>query len=489
MIVDPLESQTKFGISIERNHTEYSELDFIYKYFKDGILDFFLEEKMDSFNEIITDLSKPELRPYLFPSNGREWSARNFERKFSSKGLTLYLAINPVYELNSRTSMLNLNRNIVGFDPSNAIVPLLRDRLFSLGFSANIFKFDSNIVIKETNKVKLTELANRFYNKAHLGKWFTLTNNINIRHYINPQLISIIKLIYKDLSLIDFNQRLSEISNGGFIEEIDSTTGNVKYAVTINTRVLAKIESISLDNTSLTVSFSVEVMLPDKFWFTSVYTAEELLESVVTNVTLTEASTLSNENEKIKYLNFNNKFIFDNLHLFPMFSADQLNLIKEGKLIPIVDLSLLSDEEKKLVGVVGQIEEIEISLDEKLDTSVVDTTILTAPTITTPDNKNWTKIKTILVNNLSKTKTSNSSVTSLQDNEFTITDPIITNLYNSNIEIVSFIIKKQNRRIKFNASLTPEGFIKFTFEKSIKNSLLTVEVYRRDSTTIASTQQ
>jgi len=471
MIVLPNTSNNRFGLKLQETKSHYSNLSFILEYIKDGLFDFLFPEGKDSFAEILTTYSQPELRPYMFPKENGDRPEN--ERKFTDKGLTAIINLVQNFEMNNRNGMSNLPFSSTMNDPLESNYFVFRDNLLTLSYVPMFYKFNIDLAIRHPNKVLTYDIANFLYSRIHMGKKFFLSRDINLKHLLDEELILLLRLLYAEETEEEFNVRLNTITDGNIYDELDRTTGNNRTVIDLRTRPIVTINSIDNPEDGINISIELEVPLPSKFWMSSIYSAEELNSSLVKNFELLPVENMSDE-DKEKLVNFDIAFIEANRSLFPEVTDEILSDIIHGKIIPVASLNNLDRSTIDKIGLnnpgLQQIQNINMSLNLPVNNTYVNTVEKRRPVIE-DSSVTYDKVKTIIVNRITST-TDNS-------NEIRISDDVFCSVFkNTEIETKILVRRNNNEAKDYTVNINNDGTVSILFTSKVTGFIYTIELYR-----------
>ena len=159
-------------------------------------------------------------------------------------------------------------------------------------------------------------------------------------------------------------KRLSKLTNGNIFKELDKTTGNMRYFTNLITKPLLRINSLD-DTDNLKISMEIFTYFPSTFTLHTLVTLEELADLIITQEVVTTTDVPPEDVDKL--LNFTPDYIINNRDKF-RFTDEEVRLIVEGKLYPIVDLKLstIKDTEVKIIGKEVDIEDIRIKIEGQM---------------------------------------------------------------------------------------------------------------------------
>ena len=440
------------------------------EYIRDGILKFLFDGGKSAFAEIITNYSKPELRPYeMVKENGEK---PENDKQFTSKGLTLSINLTQNFEMSNRNGMMTLPVSSTMLNPVELNKYILKDNLVTVSYTDMVFMYNAELDIRHNDAIHVHNMLNRLFSRIHLGKKFFLGEEIRLKHSIYPYLIKVIQNLYNIDNLSDLNDRLNEMTFGNIYEELDRTTGNKVTFVDIFTRPIVTVSGISTTEEGGNLSLELEVALPSKFWLSSVYSEEYLIDLPKIVVDFNDISDL-NDIDRENILNFDIETIQKYSHLLDIEPSD-LEKIIDGTLVPFVNLTTVSDEDRSLVGLnqpgFQRIERINLSINEAVNESFINEAISSNVNI-----DDFTKIKTII-----------ESLFNVNESLFEL--PILdeltrSSLVNDPVNHKLVVTKNQRKLVEDvdytidNGSATRELTIKFI--KDIKGSIITLELYKR----------
>ena len=476
MIIHPENNNNTFGVTAYENDNHYGDLDFIFRYVRDGLFPFLFTNGKDEFAEVLTNYSQAELRDYEFPDQNGDHP--NNAKPFTRRGKTCLINVEQVFENHSRMSMNTLSTGYTFNNPLSSNYFVFKDNLLTLSYQPNAFKYNITLTITEPNRIKTSQLINYIYNRIHLNKKFLLAQPIALKHVIDYRLISLMKMLYTELDDVAFNDRLNEMSFGELYHEIDNTTGNMSDFINIRTNPVVNVTGLSTSEEGAEISLEVEVDLPSRFWLSSIYTEDELNTAIIKQFTVVKPDVLT-EVERSKLVNFDLSFIINNRALFTGVTDADIEAMRNNELIPYISLANLNSDDKYVIGDnqegFSTIENMIINLEEGVNDNVVNSIIDEAPTIQDINNVNWSKIKTIIINRL----TVGSSDNSTSDNILNIGDDLFCSILNSTDINSSLVIKINNKLTqKYQVINNDNGTIDISFGVNINGSILSVSLYR-----------
>jgi hypothetical protein len=478
------EDKSGNNVSIFEDTTYYSDLNFLFRFVKDGLLPVLFKDGQDTFDEVLTNYSKPELRRQVFEP------IKDEDQKYTSRGETCYINITPNFQTHNRMRMDTLPFAV--HTPNNNKF-IFVDNLMTMEYSDNVFYYQVELTIKG-NDIKVSEFASYIYNRIHVNKYFFLSNNINIKHVINDKIISLYKLFYKHLTEEEFTIRMNEITDGKFYKEIDRATGNEKLFTTLKARPLVRVNSISLNadekySASLTISIDLEVSLPCRFYINSSYSKDEITSLIVETVDVIPTADMT-DSDKSKAFNFDIAFIKENRDLFPQIDDTKLSQLERGELVLYANSSILSQDDIKFIGDIlpglARIEDIQLVIGHGLEDSVV-SNIAEKSNVEQEPNYTTTKIKTIIYNFLTVSRRIKKTSFKLENKQLNIGDELFCTSYKKqiqnpdpNIEYIVKVLINNKVTTDYTIQLEDDQTVSLYFPIDLNGKIVTVEMYKKE---------
>lgn len=463
------DTETTLNLSYGTNTSFYSGINFIFSYIKDGILEQLFTDGKDTFGEIITNYARPELRN----------SEIKDERDTKLATPSNFCSLNLVVDYNDTTfvTMQNFDSPFGFGSRSNLFNTILQDNLFTLGFNTTPIKMNLDINIVSSDKLRLTNYAGFIKQRLHIGKFFRLTDIIPLKFVLDAKLIGLIKLLYPEITDLEFESRLNRLTNNNVFREIDKTTGNYRYFVNIATRPLLKLTSID-DTDNLRISLEINTYLPSKFHINTIVTLEELSDLVITKEMVTTTDVPPEDLDKL--LNFSPRYIATHRDKFS-FSDEDFNKILAGTLYPIVKLQgdNLTQEEVAIIGNLNEgkvnIEDIRIRLEEQ----VTNTDFISSVSNIVSNDLSYEKISSLIITVLTFNDSNGNSSSSTSNTVVNIDDSLFVRTYIKYKDNIKFVCKIGNKIVYPVVTFNIEkNYLEFTFDSTVAGQTLNVTLFK-----------
>lgn len=399
------------------NTNYYSSLEYLYKFVKEGVLKSLLPPDF-KVSEYHTGITSTELKSSNVGKNDKgnlsdDEIRKKYSRPQNSVGMNIVLdTASPQGKLlSSITLTSNRMRQLHSY-------PILIDNLFSLKFLPNKFAFNVDINIFNEDVMSIENLLGYIYSRIPLESFTYLDKSIILKMVVNKEFLSILNLIYPELSTEDFLLKLENISNGSltFNEDLvsegdtyfPSDKNHKVYGNSVNANFtndpLVKMTALSSERNMIRLSLRIECQLPNHIFFNCQYSLTELMEMSIASVELNSLDGLTEE-QKIKAINFDKKFVNENRHLFKNITNEQFQDYFDGKLIfHLVDENL-DNSLFQFLGMCGGdrtiLENLEKNFELAPDEEVVNQMFDAVKSKSVDYSVNYDKIKTVVYNTTS----------------------------------------------------------------------------------------